>query len=91
MNSIMEVFRLCGVGKDAEDKSVVKDVTEAPLFSRAAEAVSAYNQGCGLQEQGNIAGAVSSYRHAISLDPTHADAHYNLASSLQELGQLVSV
>ena len=88
MNIFFESFRMCGCSKDAEDKTIVKDVTEAPLFSRAGEAIERYNAGCNLQEQGNIVGAIQHYRQAVSLDPTHADAHYNLASALQELGQL---
>jgi tetratricopeptide (TPR) repeat protein len=78
---------MCGCSKDGEEKTVVKNVTEAPLFSKASVAIEKYNQGCSLQESGNVTEAIVYYRQAIALDGTHADAHYNLASSLQELGQ----
>ena len=41
-----------------------------------------------MQEQGKIQEAVSCYREAISLNPSHIEANYNMASALQEIDSL---
>ncbi|PYX78066.1 MAG: hypothetical protein DMG66_06225, partial [Acidobacteria bacterium] len=40
-----------------------------------------------LDETGRLADAVNAYRQAISLAPTYADAHYNLALAYEKLRQ----
>ncbi|HIB77694.1 MAG TPA: tetratricopeptide repeat protein, partial [Flavobacteriales bacterium] len=39
-------------------------------------------------QQGDLTGAVASYRRAIAIDPEHAGAHFNLGSALQQQGDL---
>ena len=46
-----------------------------------------YNLGHVLHQQGDLMGAIASYRHAVGLCPDHASAHYNLAVALDEQGQ----
>ena len=43
-------------------------------------AMSHYNVGCSLQEEGKLEEAINNYRKAISEDPEFCDAHYNLAN-----------
>jgi tetratricopeptide (TPR) repeat protein len=38
-----------------------------------------FNRAVVLEELGRIDDAAASYRHCLRLDPTHADAHYNMA------------
>lgn len=57
----------------------------AQLLPKDAEAHN--NLGNALKDQGQLDGAVSSYRQAIALDPQYADAHNNLGLALSALKQ----
>jgi tetratricopeptide (TPR) repeat protein len=39
------------------------------------------------QETGNLTSSISNYRRAISLDPTYAQAHYNLANAYEDISE----
>jgi tetratricopeptide (TPR) repeat protein len=43
--------------------------------------------GVALQRQGQLAQAIAAYQQAIVIDPTLADAFYNLGVSLQQTGR----
>ena len=45
-----------------------------------------FNRGVALDHLERLAAAAASYERALSLDPTLADAHYNLARVREELG-----
>lgn len=47
-----------------------------------------YNLGHILHQQGDLVGAVESYRQAVALQPNYAVAHLNLGVVLDEQGQL---
>lgn len=46
-----------------------------------------YNRGNALAQSGDVAGAMASYEQALSLDPDHEDARYNLTQLQQEQKQ----
>lgn len=57
-------------------------------YVHSEKAVSYYNMGCTMQEQGKITDAVRLYKEALKLDPKHVDAHYNLGSAFQVSEQM---
>lgn len=65
----------CGVWKDSE--TLWRDTV-----SKYPSAVAYNNLGNTLARRGDSAGALSSYREAIRLDPRYARAHFNLGYSL---------
>src|SRR6185503_20199195 len=50
-------------------------------------AMFAINTGIARLKEGNIDAAIERLEAAIKLDPTNAQAHYNLAKALQQKGQ----
>jgi tetratricopeptide (TPR) repeat protein len=42
--------------------------------------------GVALQDTGDLDSAVAAYARALALDPTFADAHFNLAGLYSQLG-----
>jgi tetratricopeptide (TPR) repeat protein len=63
--------------------SIGKDRVEAAR--KPTEAQSWYERGCDLEET-DPEGAKDAYARALSLDPTHADAHVNFGRLLHETG-----
>ena len=61
-------------------ETLIKDYPEVPLLFNISGACYA-----GL---GQFDRAVMLYEQALTIEPEYAEAHYNLASTLQELGQL---
>jgi tetratricopeptide (TPR) repeat protein len=61
----------------------------AEHYQRVAEpdAILLFNWGVALEDLGEIAGAVRAYDRALALDPSFADAHFNLGHLREELGQ----
>jgi tetratricopeptide (TPR) repeat protein len=53
----------------------------------AVRATAAFNLGVVLQDRDLSAAAIEAYEAALALDPTLADAHYNLAIVHESLGQ----
>jgi tetratricopeptide (TPR) repeat protein len=45
-----------------------------------------FNRGVALDHQGQLTDAAASYQHSLVLDPTLADAHFNLAKLYQQTG-----
>jgi len=61
-----------------------QDSTKTPTESKISNelAMSHYNLGCVMQEQGKLDEAVINYRNAIKEDASFCDAHYNLANGI---------
>ena len=49
-----------------------------------------YNLGASLKKQGDLIGAIASYKAALNLKPDYPKAHYNLGNAYQEIGDLTS-
>lgn len=68
----------------------------AELYRRALEAAggdhatAAFNLGTALEDLGRHAEARDAYERAVSVEPTFADAHYNLSRVCEALGDRVS-
>ena len=56
------------------------------MSSPFEQAVGHYNRGVVLRQQGDLAGAMASYRQALKLAPGLPEAHLNLGSGLRETG-----
>ena len=56
------------------------------MSSPLEDAVAHYNRGVVLRQQGDVAGAMASYRQALKLAPGLPEAHLNLGSCLRESG-----
>src|SRR5262249_30226188 len=61
-------------------------LSDAALEHCADSALLHYNRGLALDHLGRADEAAASYEHSLSLDPTLADAHFNLAQLHQEAG-----
>lgn len=48
-----------------------------------------FNLGVALADHGDLQAAKQAYLAAVALDPSHEDAHYNLAAVLEQLGDKV--
>ena len=64
-------------------------MTRSRFFSNSSTAQPDYpparlNLGTALMQQGNLAGAVKVYRALVELDPTNAEAFYNLGLALKQ-------
>jgi tetratricopeptide (TPR) repeat protein len=55
--------------------------------SPGTRAQASYNLGNARLKQGNAEGAIAAYRDALRLDPSNADARYNLSYALRQLRQ----
>ena len=74
-------------GEQARAETLAREKAEAER--RAAEQAELERRiqehlslGVDLHENGNLEGAISEYREALSLEPGNVDAHYNLADAL---------
>lgn len=70
-----------------KDYGKAKEYAWKAIELRPANAQLWFNYATMLNEAMDLAGAIEHYRHAISLDPNHADAHWNLAHALLLSGQ----
>ena len=52
----------------------------AAVFAYAPDAVTKYNQGIDYSSRGDYDSAIESFKEALIIDPTFADAYYNLGS-----------
>lgn len=66
--------------KASSQKSSTKTPTESKISNELA--MSHYNLGCAMQEQGKLDEAIINYRNAIAEDASFCDAHYNLANGM---------
>jgi Flp pilus assembly protein TadD len=57
------------------------------LKSNKQAAVFAANLGLARLKEGNVDAAIERFHAAVELDPTNAQAYYNLAEALQKKGQ----
>ena len=87
MNTLFGKLKFCN-SCAADGYQAYNDAPSVMIKTDPQRAVTHYNLGCTLQEQGKLSEAVHCYKDCVKLDPTHADAHYNLASALQELNIL---
>ena len=46
-----------------------------------------FNLGVSVEDQGRVGEAVAAYERALALDPSLADAHFNLARLLEVIGR----
>jgi tetratricopeptide (TPR) repeat protein len=49
-----------------------------------------FNLGVSVEDQGRVSEAMAAYERALALDPTMADAHFNLARLLEAVGRKTS-
>jgi len=47
-----------------------------------------YNKGVSYQKEGELDGAIKSYKKALSFDPDHLQAHVNLSTAYLQVGRL---
>jgi hypothetical protein len=64
-----------------KSKAAVADPATAPSFDEL------YARATAAMTSGNFAQALPLYDRAITLDPTHAEAHYKRANALRQLGR----
>lgn len=62
------------------------DLTSKSIKADPKNPLYFFNQGIIYRAQDNLAAAVDSYQRAIALNPTYAEAHFNLGNTLLELG-----
>ena len=55
----------------------------------ADNATDHYKRGVGLQDKGDLEGAIAEYRTALRLNPNDVAAHYNLGVTLKAKGDFV--
>jgi tetratricopeptide (TPR) repeat protein len=67
-------------GKDGSKTSSSTSLPPTNSVISNQLAMSHYNVGCTLQEEGKLDEAIKSYRDAIAEDDKFCDAHYNLAN-----------
>jgi len=75
---------LTAMGDDAAALGLLRRDAEAAAAQPSPVALN--NCGNALLSQGDLPGAVASYRHAISVEPRYAMPHRNLALALYTLG-----
>lgn len=66
---------------------LISTTTFAIAEDISTDAMLQYNQGIDFYKIGQYDKAITSFKSAISLDPTYIDAYYNLGSILEYLGQ----
>ena len=49
-----------------------------------------FNMGISLREQGDLTGAIGSYRRALAVNPTQADVLFNLGRAQQADGDVAA-
>lgn len=81
------LWKVLGASLQMQGKEVL------PVLQRVVEllpddAEAHYYVGSALEDQGQIDGAMSSYRRALELDPDFAEAHCNLGAVLRLAGKL---
>ena len=64
---------------DRGNHAVAESCYRIALCIRADVALYWFNLGVVVEDQGRLAEAIDAYERAIALDPTLADAHFNLA------------
>jgi hypothetical protein len=77
----------CFTDSAAAEKKTTQGATKSPTESAISNqlAMSHYNLGCTMQEQGKLDEAILNYRNAIDEDASFCDAHYNLANGMCSL------
>jgi len=73
---------LSDAGRFAELAALSDDA----LVHCQASALIHFNRGVALDQLERLSEAVASYERSLALDPTLADAHYNLGRLLEQLG-----
>ena len=72
----------CEAGRSAE----AVELYEQAVVHCAASALIHFNRAVALEDQERLAEAVASYERSLELDPTLADAHYNIGRLQERLG-----
>ncbi len=79
------LYRQTGQPDRAKQERIAYDKLQKQLAVKG-EASDIRHQADATLAEGSAAAAYEQYRHAISLDPNSADAHFSLAMSLDHLG-----
>lgn len=86
MRSYLMLVLLCGLAGGCAGPAKVPTTILASPADTSAKAAAAMTEGDRLFRSGDWAGAAQAYQTAATLQPTLAEAHYNLAVSLDRMG-----
>ncbi len=86
MRSHLMLVLLCGLAGGCASPAKVPTTILASPADTSAKAAAAMTEGDRLFRSKDWGGAVQSFQTAVSAQPTLAEAHYNLAVSLDRIG-----